>query len=311
MKEPEPLDLRSVPIWERPSKVFAAFDTLPPGGSLTLLTDNEPRGLTSSIEQERKHQAILDPRRIGSSEWIIHVTRSPVEAETNSALGILKRTPAFASLRAASLERLALESTLQSVRRGQVVTAEDTEWPFVGVAFEGVFAVGSGSGHARPRIFFDVFPFEIFGEVEFFDGAPAHARVAVLSKAARYVRIPRHTVAGVTESDSALAVALGRVCAQRTRDLVLALAAQGTMPIIARIAQVLAPFAVPERGLNPALAPLPSMTQAQIAAAAGTVKEVAARAIADLEVRGLLKRERGHIRYLDRERLIALVKEGE
>jgi len=83
------------------------------------------------------------------------------------------------------------------------------------------------------------------------------------------------------------------------------------MPIIARIAQVLLPFSLPERGLSAALAPLPHMTQAQIAAAAGTVKEVAARAIADLESRELLKRERGHIRYLDRQKLIDLIKDAE
>jgi len=51
------------------------------------------------------------------------------------------------------------------------------------------------------------------------------------------------------------------------------------------------------------------MTQSQIAAAAGTVKEVAARAIAELDERGLLRRERGHIRFLDRQGLVELLRE--
>jgi hypothetical protein len=67
---------------------------------------------------------------------------------------------------------------------------------------------------------------------------------------------------------------------------------------------------MPERGLSPARAPLPNLTQAQIAAAAGTVKEVAARAIAELEQRELLKRERGHIRYLDRQGLLDMIKDA-
>ena len=67
------------------------------------------------------------------------------------------------------------------------------------------------------------------------------------------------------------------------------------------------PYAVPERGLHPALAPLPTMTQAQVAASAGTVKEVAARAIAELERVQALRRERGHIRYLDRTQLLEMI----
>jgi hypothetical protein len=49
------------------------------------------------------------------------------------------------------------------------------------------------------------------------------------------------------------------------------------------------------------------MTQTQVAAAAGTVKEVAARAIADLERVQALRRERGHIRYLDRAKLLEII----
>ncbi|HEY5426137.1 MAG TPA: helix-turn-helix domain-containing protein [Candidatus Tumulicola sp.] len=81
------------------------------------------------------------------------------------------------------------------------------------------------------------------------------------------------------------------------------------MPILARIARVLVPYAMPERGLVPAAASLATVTQSQIAAAAGTVKEVAARAIAELESRNVLRRERGHIRYLDRQELLELIRE--
>jgi hypothetical protein len=77
-----------------------------------------------------------------------------------------------------------------------------------------------------------------------------------------------------------------------------------SQPIIARVANALLPYAAPEQGLHPALPPLPNMTQSQVAASAGTVKEVAARAIAELERLQALRRERGHIRYLDRTKLL-------
>ncbi|HEY5340374.1 MAG TPA: DUF2249 domain-containing protein [Candidatus Aquilonibacter sp.] len=304
------LDLRKLPVWERPAKVFDVFDALPPGGSLTLVTDNEPRGLASRIEEGRRHQLILDPRRVGDGEWVIHITRAHVETDAPSPLGILKRTPAFNTMNEEARAHLAAEATLHTIRRGHALVAEGTDWPYLGITFEGVLAVGSRNGHSRARIFYEVFPYAVFGELELFDGAPASGGVFALSKVARYLRIPRQSVIGAGIAYPDILLALGRSSAQHTRDLMQALATQGTMPIIARIAQALVPFAMPEQGLSGAIAPLPNMTQAQIAAAAGTVKEVAARAIGELELRGLLKRERGHIRYLDRQRLLDLIKEA-
>jgi len=49
------------------------------------------------------------------------------------------------------------------------------------------------------------------------------------------------------------------------------------------------------------------MTQLQIAWAAGTVKEVVARAIAELELRGALRRKHGHICELNRARLLDFI----
>lgn len=297
-----------MPVWERPARVFEAFDRLPPGEAFFFITENEPRGLASRIEQTRKHELILEPRRVGDREWHVTLTRAAVEVDAPSPLGVLKRSRPFAQLDEISRGRLASVATLHTARRGQTIVHESSDWPFLGIAFEGVFALGSRHDSARQRIFYEVFPYEVFGEVEFLDEAPTVGRVIVLSKAARYLRIPKAAVVEVADRDPQVYAALGRVAAQRARGMLEQLVSQATMPIIARVAQVLLPYAMPERGLALAMAPLPNMTQSQIAAAAGTVKEVAARAIADLEARALLKRERGHVRYLDRQGLIDLVK---
>jgi CRP/FNR family transcriptional regulator len=298
-------------VWERPERVFDVFDRLPVGGRLTVVTDNEPRGLASRIEQGRKHQLMLDPKRVADGEWLIHIVRSAAEPEPPTTSLALKRTPVFYGLNGEAMARLTNEAVVQTVRRGHTIVQEKSEWPYLGIVVEGVLAMASGAGHSRARIFSEVFPFEVFGELELFDGAPAAARVFALSKQARYLRISRETVIELGMSHCEIFRGLGRVSAQRSRDMMQSLATQGTMPIIARIAQALLPFATPEKGLAPALAPLPNMTQAQIAASAGTVKEVAARAIAELELREMLRRERGHIRFLDRHKLLGLVKGDE
>jgi CRP/FNR family transcriptional regulator, cyclic AMP receptor protein len=310
MQDVERLDLRGLPVWERPARVLEVFDRLPAGQSVLLITENEPRGLGTRIEQSRKHELILDPRRVGDREWHVSMTRATIEIDAPSPMGVLKRSLVFSQLDDSTRQKLAAVATLHTARRGQTVVTENSDWPFIGVAFEGVFALSSRNGTARQRIFYEIFPYEIFGEIELFDGAPTVGRVIVLSKAARYLRLPTEAVLQVAEHSPKLYAAFGRVAAQRVRDLAELLVSQNTLPIIARIAQVLLPYAMPEKGLSAAMAPLPNMTQAQIAAAAGTVKEVAARAIAELELKKLLKRERGHVRYLDRQALLDLIRES-
>jgi uncharacterized protein (DUF2249 family) len=67
------------------------------------------------------------------------------------------------------------------------------------------------------------------------------------------------------------------------------------------------PIRPPDAGLSPALEPLQRMTQAELAVTAGTVKEVAARAVAELECVGAIQRVKGHIALVDRQRLQAVL----
>jgi DNA-binding GntR family transcriptional regulator len=52
------------------------------------------------------------------------------------------------------------------------------------------------------------------------------------------------------------------------------------------------------------------MTQIELAAAAGTVKEVVNRALAELEDSGAILRDGGHIVKLDRDKLVSEVSRG-
>ncbi len=305
----ERIDLRGLPVPARPARVVDALAGLGEGQGLLVVTDNEPRGLTSRIQASRAHDLLVDVTRVAEDEW--HVGLRPIAPATDapSAESVLRRSAPFAEMPDGAIARLATAASMLTVRRGQVVVPENSEWPFVGVVFEGVVAISSGSGTPRNRIFYEVFPYEVFGETEFFDQARAAGRVVAISKVARILRVPREVLHAATRETPDLIASLGRVAAQRVRNLMHSLCAQATLPIIARIATVLLPYAMPDDGLAQAVAPLPHMTQAQIAAAAGTVKEVAARAIAELEDHGMLQREHGHIRYLDRQKLADLIRE--
>jgi uncharacterized protein (DUF2249 family) len=302
------IDLRNVPTWERTDHVRKALDRLPSGGSLTLITENEPRALSARITQDRPDRFVVESRRIASRVWQLRLTHRPGEStERNSASHQLSRCPAFSGLESAVREELAASAVWQTCRRGQTLVAENGDWPYIGIVTEGIIARANGGGRERERILYEIFPYELFGVAEYFDRGLKMSRIAGFSKTAHILKIPWEVVARVATRYPDLTYALGVVMAQRVRLLADALSIQGSLPILGRIALVLLPYAMPERGLVPAAASLSTITQSQIAAAAGTVKEVAARAIAELESRKALRREHGHIRYLNREVLKELI----
>lgn len=311
MIESPEIDLRGTPVWDRPAVVEEALNRLPTGSSLTFITENEPRGLSTGIAGQRTNGFLIETRRVARRVWRVSMT-------PRAAVGEVKRHPliahfescvAFSSLDDAALEELAAAAILLSGRRGEMLVDENEHWPFVGMVIEGMVARAKGGEDLRERILYAIFPNELFGVAEYFDRGLENARIVAFSKAARIVKLPWKLLDDIAERHPELMRSLGVILAQRLRHVNDTLSAQGSQPIISRIAGVLLPYAVPERGLAPAVTSLASITQSQIAAAAGTVKEVAARAIADLESRGALRRERGHIRYLDRNRLLELIRE--
>jgi CRP-like cAMP-binding protein/uncharacterized protein (DUF2249 family) len=310
--QPAEIDLRTFPAWERPDQVRKALDRLPSGSSLTLITENEPRALSVRISQERPDRFVMEARRIASR--MRHLLLTPRVGEgtgtdRNSAAQHISRCSAFAALDGEVREELVGAVLWQTGRRGQTLVAENADWPFIGMVTEGIVARANGGGRDRERILYEIFPYEVFGVAEYFDRGLKMARIAVFSKTAHVLKLPWEAVSRVATRYPGLTNALAIVLAQRVRLLADALSAQGSLPILGRIAKVLLPYAMHERGLVAAAASLSTITQSQIAAAGGTVKEVAARAIAELESRNALRREHGHIRYLDREVLLELIQD--
>ncbi|HEY8312652.1 MAG TPA: DUF2249 domain-containing protein [Candidatus Baltobacteraceae bacterium] len=300
------VDVRVLPLWERAVAIDAAFDDLCPTETLTVVTNNDPRALMSRMEQLRPEQSVWRYRRVGEGEWHVTLTRTSGEAAEASIQGLLRRSFVFAVLDEPARTRVANVATERTARKNQIIVPENAEFPSVGIVWEGVIALVSGNS-GRERLLYEIFPFETFGEGLFFDEGMTTGRFVALSKVVRYVTIPRQNVRAIGLQKPELLLSIGTSCAQRVRMLASELTSQASQPILGRIAAALVPYAIPERGLTPALAPLSHMTQAQLAASAGTVKEVAARAIAELELREALRRERGHIRYLDREKLLKIV----
>ena len=301
------LDLRAVPTWERPQRILERFEQLTLNDSFAFATDFEPRALLMRLHSLHPTDSAWVQRQIGSHQWEVLVTKIDGANTTSSTLLYLRRT-VFSAAFPATRDALAAAAKEFDVPKGTVIYEADTQWPFLGFLCEGLAAVSASAGSGRDRVLFEVLPFEPFGVIQVLDGGLAVGRCSVISRRARYLAIPVDLVHTLASQDVGLANALSALCAQRARSLVARLTAQVAQPTIVRIAAALLPYAAPERGMQPAMPPVATLTQTQLAAAAGTVKEVAARAIAELESNGALRRERGHVRHLDRNKLLTYVR---
>jgi CRP-like cAMP-binding protein len=145
----------------------------------------------------------------------------------------------------------------------------------------------------------------MFAEFSLLDNEGILGEISALS-IAHYALIPRALARTWMERDFRFTDRIIRQATRHSRRTFQTLMGNLTLPMLSRIASLLLPYASDGEGLREAHPTLRRITQVQIAAMAGSVKEVVARTLADLEELGALRREHGHITYLDRDRLIEL-----
>jgi CRP-like cAMP-binding protein len=129
------------------------------------------------------------------------------------------------------------------------------------------------------------------------------ASAAVISRTAVVALIPRPIFLKAFADDAGLARSVARVGAQRVRALVERSTAQVSQSTLSRVAAAILPYAPPNRGLVNVLPPLDVLSLADLAIAAGTVREVVGRALLELEQAHAIERTRGRVIRVDRELL--------
>lgn len=137
-----------------------------------------------------------------------------------------------------------------------------------------------------------------FNTVPMFDGGPCPASAEALTDV-ELLALPRGALRQVVEAHPPLALALLGEFTGRVRHLVNLVDELALHTVHGRVAGLLlAQAEAAERG-----APTPPLTQAEMAARIGTVREMVGRALKAFESMGLLAIERGAISILDRDGL--------
>ena len=307
----ERVDLRELPSWERHDRVLSSFDRLTPGQAAEFINDYEPKALRTHLEAEREGIVLWDVRNAGDGRWIIRLTRLPDPSMQGD-------TPRIAFLRQLRMFRNAPIDLLREIDRAakernyhdrMVIVAEGTNWPILGLVRRGVVEVTRAADEGREIVLYDVSPYSMFNEASVFDEGTAEATVIARGEV-EIIELPAQFVRGLVQRSPEIALGMGRFFAQRQRRLSGAAGNLAFGRVLTRIARVLLDYASPKEGMAPGEAGVERITQSDLAARVGTVRDMGSRALSHLEDMGALELRRGRVVKLDRAKLQEIVRTG-
>ena len=221
---------------------------------------------------------------------------------------VLRRVPYFASLRTTELRYLAGRCTDRTVEAGTTIFEEGQPCRGLVIVAEGLVEIRQISERGREQVFHTEGPGATLGEGPLFDGG-GYIASAVALESTRVLMLPRGEVLALCRRRPHVAVAMLGTMARRVRHFAGIVGDLAFRPVTERLARYLdgAAGAPTKPG---AIVDL-TLTQAQLAARLGTVRELVARALSQLEAGGIIARTRSRIVIRDPARLAALARGAE
>src|SRR5512139_2724584 len=222
---------------------------------------------------------------------------------------LLRRVPYFAQLPERVLAALAAACVERRYDRGQVIFLEGEPCAGLHIVSVGEVNVFKLSPQGREQILHRFRPGDTFNDVAVLDGGPNPASAAAMTEAGLWV-ITRNEMQRLAQAHPALAWALLESIARRARHLVAMVEDLSLRSVKSRLARLL--LAEADRGAKGHASRMGELdrsqmvTQAEMAARLGTVREMIGRALRELADDGLIKFDRHRIVIVDREGLVAV-----
>jgi CRP-like cAMP-binding protein/uncharacterized protein (DUF2249 family) len=311
---PEPverIDLRQEPTWERHDRMLSAFDRLAPNQVVEFINDHEPKALRATLDAEREDISLWDVRNAGDGRWIMRLTRLPDPTQSGEPprVAFLRRCRIFRTapndiLR--EIDRIAKERTYHD---RMVIAAEGTDWNELGIVRRGVVEVTRATDEDREIVLYDVSPYSMFNEAAVFDEGTADVTVIARGDV-DIIEIPALFMRQLLQRSPEVALGVARFFAQRQRRLAGAAGNLAFGRVLTRIARVLLDYASSDAGLAGGIEGVERITQSDLAARVGTVRDMGSRALAHLEESGAIALRRGRVVQLNRAKLEEIVREG-
>lgn len=221
---------------------------------------------------------------------------------------MLRRVSYFVSLPAIELRHLAGRCTERTLDPGATLFEEGQPCRGLLIVAEGLVEIRQISVRGREQVFHTEGPGATLGEGPLFDGG-GYIASAVALESTRVLMLPRGEVLRLCRRRPQVAVAMLRTMARRVRHFAGIVSDLAFRPVTERLARYLdAAAAAP---VKPGAAVDLTLTQAQLAARLGTVRELVARALSQLEASQIIARTRSRIIIRDPARLAALARGAE
>ena len=212
----------------------------------------------------------------------------------------LESIPYFTGLDAAELDSVRQLMFERTVDRNEIIQ-------FEGESTEALFFIASGaikvfktSAEGKEQILSIARPGDSFNDIAIFDDGPAPASAQTMSPVVLY-GISKNEIQTILRQHPQVALNTIRVLVDRTRQLVELVEDLSFRHVIGRVAKILLEHA------GDGTSPRPRLTQQDMAAMAGTVREVVARSLKALEEEGAIRLERHQIKIADKEALEDMV----
>jgi CRP/FNR family transcriptional regulator, cyclic AMP receptor protein len=201
-------------------------------------------------------------------------------------LAFLKASPFFAGMSHEKLQTISQRVFEKSIPRGQMALNEGAEAGTLYFVAEGVIKLFKTSAEGKEQIISLMRPGDSFNDVPMFDRGPAPANAQALGSV-KLFGIQRDDLDTMLKQYPELSQNIIRVLARRIRYLISLVEDLSFRPVVSRVAKILLENVVSPKTEGARL------TQRDMAAMAGTAREVVSRSLRYLEDEGLIE-IRGH-----------------
>ncbi len=205
----------------------------------------------------------------------------------------LVSVPLFAELDTPALRALASCMVERHYRPGQYLTFEGQPAEALFVVCDGRVRLSRTAHDGREQVLAIVRSGEVFNVEPLLDGGPTPATARAMSPVSCLL-LPDRELAPLIRQFPDLALVLMRQMAQQLREQAILIEDLGFRSVRARLARLL---------LAEAASGTAMLTQAELAARAGTVREIVGRTLRQMSDEGLVALKRGQVIVLDAEGL--------
>lgn len=211
-------------------------------------------------------------------------------------VAFLQSIPYFAGLSSAELDSIKQLIFEKTAERGEIVLLEGEPAGALFFVVSGVVKVFKTSAGGKEQILNLVRPGESFNDVPIFDDGPNPASAQAMGPVTLY-GVRKSGLKVILRDHPQVALNVIKVLADRVRQLVSLVEDLSFRQVIGRVAKILLEHAGDGTG------PRQRLTQHEMAAMAGTVREVVARSLKALEDEGMIRLERHRIIITNKEAL--------